>query len=307
MTDWKIAGLPLFRFHFVFGNTKTKEVIGSKINLRLHAKQYRRNNLADVFKFVANLVGYCLEKIERMISTFPTQFVFLPGLGANHRLFRHQTVVFPNSYAADWIDPLPDESLEQYAVRWAEMIRTELEKRPPAPVIVCGVSLGGMVAPYVARHLNAVGCVLLCSIRGPKEFPQWSYLDWWFMRHCFPLRMVRACLLQLGARFLLLVPGLRRRFVELEVGQQMTEMPIRCFAGLTRMMFDWAYRRREETEAPVFSGPTLQIHGARDLLLPIRLTSPDISIPGGMHTLTLTHPGEINEILERFAAELKQK
>ena len=241
-----------------------------------------------------------LEPIKNTIT-----LVFLPGIGANHRLFKHQTAAFPNSYAADWIEPLPAESLEQYAVRWTEMIRAELEKRPSAPVVVCGVSLGGMVAPYVARQLDAAGCILLCSIRGPKEFPRWCYPDWWFMRHCFPFRMVRIFVLQLGARFLLLLPGLRRRFVEFEVGQQMTEMPTRCFAGLSRMMFDWAYRCRDETECSIFSGPTLQIHGTRDPLLPMRLTNPDIRIPGGRHTLTLTHPEEINEIIERFITELQ--
>jgi len=238
-----------------------------------------------------------------MTSLEPT-LVFLPGLGANHRLFKNQTAVFPNSYAADWIDLLPGEHLEQYAVRLAEAVRTELEKRPSAPVIVCGVSLGGMVAPYVARHLDAAGCVLLSSIRDRKEFPRWCYFDWWLMRHCFPLRVARMFLLQLGARLLLLVPGLKRRFVEFEVGQQMTEMPTRRFAGLSRMMFDWAYRRREETEEVIFSGPTLQVHGTRDPLLPICWTNPDIRIPGGAHTLTLTHPKEINEIIGRFVTEI---
>ena len=240
-----------------------------------------------------------LEPIKNTIT-----LVFLPGIGANHRLFKHQTAAFPNSYAADWIEPLPAESLEQYAVRWTEMIRAELEKRPSAPVVVCGVSLGGMVAPYVARQLDAAGCVLLCSIRGPREFPRWYYFDWWLMRHCFPLRMARIFAIQLGAKLLLLLPGLRQRYVEFEVGQQMTEMPTRRFASLSRMMFDWAYRRREETEQSVFSGPTLQIHGTRDPLLSMRLTSPDIHIPGGGHTLTLTHPEEINSIIEQFATEI---
>ena len=242
-----------------------------------------------------------LESIN--IDEKPT-LVFLPGIGANHRLFKHQTAAFPNSYAADWIDPLPTETLEQYSVRLAEVVRTELAKRPLMPVVVCGVSLGGMIAPYVAQHLNAVGCVLLGSIRGPKEFPRWCYLDWWFMRHCFLLREVRIFLLQLGARLLLLVPGLRRRFVEFEVGQQMTEIPTRRFAGLSRMMFDWAYRLREEPEEVVFSGQTLQVHGTRDPLLSMRRTTPDIRILGGGHTLTLTHPNEVNDIIEHFVAEV---
>ena len=243
-----------------------------------------------------------------MLSEECPILVFLPGIGADHRLFKHQTVAFPNSYAVDWIDPFPGESLEQYAVRLAEVIRTELEKRSSAPVIVCGLSLGGMMAPYVAQHLNAIGCVLLCSIRCPREFPRLGYPDWLFMRFCFPLRVARVFVLQLVARLFLLVPGLLRWIVPLEeikVMRQMTETPTRRFAGLARIMFDWAFRRREEA-APVFSGPMLHIHGTRDLLLPIRLTNPDVRIQGGGHTLSITHPTEINELLERFVTEVVQ-
>ena len=91
------------------------------------------------------------------ITPLETTFVFLPGLGEDHRSFNHQMAAFPNSYAADWIDPLPDEPLEQYAVRFAASIRTELNKRTPSSVIVCGHSLGGMIAPYIARELGASG------------------------------------------------------------------------------------------------------------------------------------------------------
>ena len=235
-------------------------------------------------------------------------FVFLPGIGADHRLFKYQTAAFPNSLAVDWIDPQNGETLEQYAVRLAETIRTELEKRPPAPVVVCGLSLGGMIAPYVAQHLNAAGCILLCSIRCPKEFPRRYYLDWLVMRHCLPLRVVRVFIIQRIARLVLLFPGLLRWFIaseEVKVMRQMVETPTRRFAGLARMMFDWAYRRRDDSETPCFAGPMLQIHGTRDPLLPIRLTTPDIRISGGGHTLSMTHSEEINAILKRFAGGLR--
>ena len=240
-----------------------------------------------------------------MTNPSPT-FVFLPGLGADHRLFQFQTAYFQNSYAADWIDPLPRESLEQYAVRFAEAIRTELNQRLPAPVIVCGLSLGGMIAPYVARELGAVGYVLLCSIRRPQEFPSRYYLDWYFLRHFPPLRLVRVFMIQHIAKMLLL-SGLLRWFIPLEeikVLRQMTKMPVRRFACLARMMFDWAYRRRNEAEPLPFSGTTLHIHGTRDPLLPIRLTNPDIRIEGGGHTLSTTHAEQINELLGQFVSEL---
>lgn len=240
-----------------------------------------------------------------MTNPSPT-FVFLPGLGADHRLFKYQTAAFPNSYAADWIDPLPGESLEQYAVRFAETIRLELNQRPSAPVIVCGLSLGGMIAPYVAHELGAVGYVLLCSICRPQEFPRRYYLDWYFLRHFPPLRLVRVFMIQHIAKMLLL-SGLLRWFLPLEevkVLHQMTKMPAHRFAGLARMMFDWAYRRRDGIEPSPFSGPMLHIHGTRDPLLPIRLTNPDICIKGGGHTLSTTHAEQINTLLEQFVAEL---
>lgn len=224
--------------------------------------------------------------------------VFLPGIGADHRLFKYQTAVFPNSYAADWIDPLPGESLEQYAVRFAEAIRGELGK--PGPVIVCGLSLGGMMAPYVARELDAVGCVLLCSIRSPEEFPRLGYVDWLLMRLCPPLRLTRLFCLRTGARFFLCFPWLVRCFVHPPIVQAFVETPFFRFAGLARMMFDWAFRRRLPEETTVFDKPTLHVHGTNDWLLPIRRTTPDIRIDGGGHLLPLTHPEQINAILERF-------
>ncbi len=235
--------------------------------------------------------------------------VFLPGLGADHRLFKHQTAAFPEAYAADWIDPLPCESLEQYAVRFAASIRAELDRRPPAPVVVCGLSLGGMIAPYVARELGAVGTVLLCTIRGPEEFPRRYYPDWLLMRLCPPLRPFRLFLAQCGARLLLLCPCLFRRVISPKVIRQFAETPTRRLAGLSRMMFDWAYRSRA-AEAAEVSGPVLpsvHVHGTRDPLLPIGLTSPDIRIEGGRHLLAISHPGEVNEIIRRFVEDLERK
>ena len=240
-----------------------------------------------------------------MTNSFPT-LVFLPGIGADHRLFKYQTAAFPNSYAADWIDPLPHESLEQYAVRFAEAIRQELTSRPPASVVVCGLSLGGMVAPYIARELGASGYILLCSIRSPQEFPRWYYFDWLVLNLCPPLRLVRLVLARLGARLLLCFPWLLQCFVHPKIVQAFVEMPLFRLAGLARMMFDWAYRSRqqEETGTNIFDKPILHIHGTNDWLLPIRLTNPDVRIEGGGHLLALTHAEQVNDMIEQVVNRL---
>ena len=75
---------------------------------------------------------------------------------------------------------------------------------------------------------------------------------------------------------------------------------------LLRMMFNWAYRRRlPEENVNVFDKSILYVHGMNDWALPIRLTDPDIRLEGGGHFPTLTHPEKINDILGRFADELR--
>jgi len=240
-----------------------------------------------------------------MTASLPT-LVFLPGIGADHRLFKYQTATFPNSYAADWIDPLPGESLEHYAVRFAESIRVELDKRPPAPLVVCGLSLGGMVAPYVARELGASGSILLASVRKPEQFPRRYYADWLFLRLCPPLRTVRLFVARLFARLFLCFPRLVDYFIDRGIVRAFVETPLFRFSGLARMMFDWAYRRRlpKEREAVIFDKPTLHIHGTNDWLLPIRRTNPDIRIEGAGHLPVLTHPERVNEMIAHFVEHL---
>ncbi len=235
-------------------------------------------------------------------------FVFLPGLGDDHRLYKNQVAVFPNSIAVDWIAPMPLEKLEDYAVRFAQAIKEQLKDGPDAPVVVCGLSLGGMIAPYVARNLNAVGIVLLCSIRSPNQFPQRYRFDWNLLRLCPPLRTVRIFVAKNIAWLLCqCCPCLVRFFVSPKIVESFFRTPTRQLVGQSRMMFDWAYGKQspepnDNTETII---PILQVHGTADWLLPIGLTAPDIRIQGGGHLLPITHPEEINAILERFVDEIE--
>ncbi len=227
-----------------------------------------------------------LAEIVRLVDM---NLIFLPGLGADSRLFKFQTAAFPGSVAVDWIDPLPGETLKNYAVRFAD----SLGPFTPPP-IVCGLSLGGMIAPYVAKRLGASKCLLLCTVRNPKEFPRRYYPAWLLGRFCPPLSWIVQFLLRLFARFLLLFQAFWRHRIDPEVVRQFAQTPTTRLVRLTRMMLDWAYLSKGLI-APELE--TLQVHGTRDPLLPIRSTTPDIRIERGGHLLVLTHPAEINAIL----------
>jgi pimeloyl-ACP methyl ester carboxylesterase len=229
--------------------------------------------------------------------------VFVPGLGADHRLFKYQSEYFWGSVAVDWIDPVSNETLEEYAVRMAAMIRTRLPVGTASrDIVICGLSLGGMIAPYIAHNLDAAGYILLCSIRNPAQFPKRYYLDWLIARHSVTFRIVRISFIRLFVRLFLVFRGLIRRFVIDDALDQIICMPARRFAELSRMMFDWAYRKRNQNDLNNNNTnmQLIQIHGNRDPLLPIKLTNPDIIIEGGGHLLALTHPKQVNEIIKNF-------
>ena len=73
------------------------------------------------------------------------ELIFLPGLGADHRLFAPQAGVFENLTVPPWIPPCRDESLQQYAARLAETIE------PKGPYVLGGVSLGSQALQPLAR------------------------------------------------------------------------------------------------------------------------------------------------------------
>jgi pimeloyl-ACP methyl ester carboxylesterase len=223
-------------------------------------------------------------------------------------LFKCQTEYFADSVAVDWIDPIANERLEEYAVRMAAMIRSKLPAGvESSDVVICGLSLGGMIAPYIARELNAAGYILLCSIRKPSEFPKRYYLDWLLMRCCVKLRVIRISFFRLFLRLFLLCPCCVNHFVKSDAIEQIISMSANKFAELSRMMFDWAYRKRNQDELQDnddLNIPSIHIHGNRDKLLPIKLTNPDVVIEGGGHLLAMTHPDQVNKIIEDFSLKL---
>jgi pimeloyl-ACP methyl ester carboxylesterase len=49
-----------------------------------------------------------------------------------------------------------------------------------------------------------------------------------------------------------------------------------------------------------FCCPKLHLHGARDVIIPIRKVHPDVVFPDGGHMINWTHAEQVNEIICRF-------
>lgn len=217
----------------------------------------------------------------------PLPLILLPGLGTDERLFALQKLQFPQLIVPPWLTPERRESLPDFAARMAASLPVT------GPCIVGGVSFGGLVALEMTRHLQARGCVLISSLRGPRELPIWARIaapgawllprraDWWISR---------------SGRLMLWTCGpiLPRRLRDFCVHLSKTEAPLLPWA--CRAVVSWK-------TAADWPCPIAQLHGSADPIFPRWRVQADAVVDRGGHLLTLTHPFVVNEFLSRCVAE----
>jgi pimeloyl-ACP methyl ester carboxylesterase len=218
------------------------------------------------------------------------QLILLPGLGADHRLLGPQREAFPQLVIPPWIPPRKNESLPDYAARMAETITPS----PDLPLVLGGVSFGGMVAYEMARRFKPNAVVLIASCRkreslsplyrsGRRLLPLVPYWLW-------------------SVAKLDLISGVVVR-MRLGVDPSRRDLAIRMFKESDSRFMHWVLQAILNWDPkPLLGVRVLQIHGGRDSLIRARRVEADKIIPDGGHMINLTHAEEVNEFL-RSAAE----
>jgi pimeloyl-ACP methyl ester carboxylesterase len=211
------------------------------------------------------------------------QLILLPGLGADHRLLEPQRAAFPQLIVPPWIPPRKNESLPQYAQRMAEMV----EPAHDAPLVLGGVSFGGMLAYEMARYLKPKAVVLIASCRTRESLrPIYSRPRW--LLPAIPVQAWSVAQLLSG-------PVLRmthRRSVAKR------ELLIAMFKDSDARFMHWVLQAILRWQATPLDGiPVLQIHGGRDPLIPANRVHADVIIPNGGHLINLTHAEDVNAFL----------
>lgn len=211
---------------------------------------------------------------------------FISGLGADKRAF--ERLKLPPQffvYHLDWIEPLENESLNDYAKRLAAPIDTS------HPFAIVGLSMGGMVAAAMTQFLQPHKTILISSIGCNKEFPPL-------------LRFGRATRLYKFIPHFALRPSVLlpvQRLFGTRAGRD--KDLIRYFVLRTNPRFmKWAIGailtwRDCERPTAVF-----HIHGNRDKMLPLKYTRPDVVIEKGSHFMVWTKAGEISKLLAEALA-----
>ncbi|MBN1589963.1 MAG: alpha/beta hydrolase [Pirellulales bacterium] len=222
-----------------------------------------------------------------MVASF--QLIFLPGLGGDARMLAPQASVFEGLVVPPWIEPERRESLPEYSARLARTVAP----RPDVPLILGGVSLGGMVAYEMSRHLNPKALVLIST----------CYTREALAHHRRWLPLVR----RLPPASFGLAKWLARPAVRLASGWpvEIRKLAVDMFRRSDSRFMSWAlaalldWHPSRPPEVPI-----LQIHGRRDRVIPVGRVEVDRVIPDGGHLINLTHPAEVNRCVESFLEKL---
>ena len=209
---------------------------------------------------------------------------FIPGLGADRRVFKH--IQLPTGYSIqhiNWLPPEPGESLTHYAQRLAAMIP---EKEP---FCLVGLSFGGMLATEISKFRQPEKTILIASIQAPDELP--FYFKW-----AAPLKLHKV--LPVG---LFQQASIAKRIFTTETRED-KELLRKIIRESDPAFLRWAMGAILEwkTEQPI--GKIYHIHGTGDRLLPVRYTKPTHLIPGAGHLMVMNRAQEINNTLASILA-----
>jgi pimeloyl-ACP methyl ester carboxylesterase len=225
------------------------------------------------------------------MSNQPPKLILIPGLGTDERLFESQRAAFPEMWTPPWILPHTDESLVDYAARMAELIKL------PEPFILGGVSLGGMIAYEIARHVKPQAVILIASCRtrqGVNGFLR-AAGHLWPVVPAGALRVAKFISLPVLRTFGVLTPAQRQLCAKM-----FSEMDSRFMHWAVSAILKW--NPKPLTETPVY-----QIHGARDQIIPAKCVSPDNIISDGGHLINLTHANAVNAFIGDVIAKVQSK
>jgi hypothetical protein len=214
-------------------------------------------------------------------SAHQLQVYCIPGLGVNEHLFKNLRLKKCRVSCIEWIAPVKDESLPEYAMRLTKQMDTS------KPFALIGVSFGGMCSIEIAKQLSPVKTFLISSSKVRSELPK-------------------------SLRFLFFLPGYKlfsdnvylksARIVKKRLGvteemdedfeEMLTPPPEGYFRKAVDMIVNW---QNEEYPSNVF-----HIHGNADDVLPYKKeVDYNYIVQNGSHMMVMDRGEEISEVINR--------
>lgn len=213
--------------------------------------------------------------------------VLFSGMGADASVLLPQSLDFPNLTVPDWLTPHECDDLTSYCSRMAESLSLT------QPCIVGGASFGGIIALEMTRHLDALACILIGSVRGPHQLP---------MR----IRMLRPFTpaLDITPLTLLQKSAASSALAARNAGAKHLAGVARQFSGADADVLRWSARQILAWDSTYDDVDVRHIHGDRDNVFPVSCVEPDEIVIGGGHVISMTHAPQVNKFLRKHISQI---
>ncbi|MCC6701370.1 MAG: alpha/beta hydrolase [Fluviicola sp.] len=203
----------------------------------------------------------------------------MSGLGVDKRAFQNIHLNNNELIHIEWITPLVNESLVQYAKRLFEQIQ------PEDDYYLIGVSFGGMIATEFAKIKTPKKLFLISTIKGKKELSGlYKYGSKLNIQRILPTRIMRTA--NPFTRYLF---GVKLPADKLLLKTVLKETNPSFLKWALNAIANW------ENITPIEG---ITIHGSKDKVFPLPENT-NYVIENGGHFMVVTQGKEISAILEK--------
>lgn len=205
------------------------------------------------------------------------------GLGADERVFGFLKLEFDQKRCIKWASPKTGEGLIDYAKR---IVEEQFDKEEADPVVLIGVSFGGIVATEVSKLVKTEKLILISSLKTRREIPLTYRVAGFLKLHVLmPATMLKS------ANFLTyFLFGVKEKAHKQLLKTILKESDSRFLKWAMNEIVNW----RNE----LVSEKTVHIHGTRDWILPFRCVKNVVVVLGGGHLMVITHAGEVSNFID---------
>lgn len=221
-----------------------------------------------------------------------THVYLMPGMAANPSIFENLSL--PNDsyqiHLLEWFLPVPDESLQDYALRMTTHIAHD-------NIVLLGVSFGGVLVQEMAKHIKVAKLIIVSSVKTKYELPRRMKLSRKLKLYkLLPMRLVEDI-------------DTLAKYAFGETIKNRVALYKKYLSMNDRKYLSWAVKEMVCWDQETAPQGIIHIHGSADKVFPLKYINTCINIEGGTHIMVITRAKWFNknliELIENDYIDLK--
>lgn len=213
-----------------------------------------------------------------------TKIYCISGMGCDHRVFKRLHVPGYELVAVPWVSYDEHDTLVSYAAKMAMGIPGN------APVVLLGLSFGGMLATEISKVRPVKQLILVSSAKTYKELPHPGAVGRFIVTH----KLIPPFCFAIPNRLLMALRGI----VPLN-----EKLSANSYTAINGRFMQWALKMVLEWRNTDMPANVAHIHGTMDIVIPGRNVQATHWIKNGIHLMVFSRAAEVSRLIEAILAE----